>query len=206
MNPRFRSIPGYNGYEISETGEVRSWLKSGPMGNGLAEEPRVLSPNIISFTPTYLLRNPEGGYDRVTVGYLLLITFDREPEKGETVRYQDKQDIRIETVSWQSAEADMLDDLIRHGLSLGAGWRRESRRIVSDRGDKLWILAAGGQRYVHITRTLKGSEGPMEVKCLGPYQSRGWRERLIADANNYMHDHPGGYPREKEQSTDADPR
>lgn len=66
MGIRWRPIPEYYGYEISETGIVRSWLKNGA-GQGLRKRPRELSVTHKRIVRLYR----EGQVRQVHIGTLL---------------------------------------------------------------------------------------------------------------------------------------
>lgn len=128
-NELWKPVPEHPAYEISSIGRIRSVdrvimkrLRSDGPYLPYRRKGKVMSPNVVN-----------GGYHQVNlmpkrmmVHHLVLIAFDRTPQKGEICRHLNGKptDNRIENLAWGTALENAADKL-RHGTApLGERSRR----------------------------------------------------------------------------------
>lgn len=124
----WRSVPGSPGYEISNKGQLRSYVKPGA-GRGFSEEPQVRTP--IVDKDGYLrvqLRGP-GGPRYVTIHRLVAEVFLADSEfEGALVLHGDgnPQNNTVENLRW-GTYAENTGDRVIHGT---LGLTRTSEEIL----------------------------------------------------------------------------
>jgi hypothetical protein len=106
---QWRPIPGFEGYEVSNLGRIRSYLKS-PAG-------RMLNPKTDQdgYKHVVLYDRP-GRRKEHRVHRLVLTAFSRPPMPDEVTRHLngDPSDNRLENLAWGDHSQNMLDR-VQHG-------------------------------------------------------------------------------------------
>lgn len=143
MSEEWRPIPGYDGYEASNAGRIRSWKKwrNSPV-------PRILkaSPQSAGYPFVILMLN--GTETSATVHKLVGLTFLGPCPEGMQMRHldDDQTNCSVENLKWGTASQNMQDQYAN-----GRGrWQREPhgpREAVAP--IRAWARATGipiGQR------------------------------------------------------------
>lgn len=90
MTETWRQIRGHHGYEVSDRGRVRSWLRPGGLRIDERDSPRVLKPTPDAFGRLSIVLRDDRGNDRtLSVAKLVLTTFRRRPRDNEIAAYRD---------------------------------------------------------------------------------------------------------------------
>lgn len=105
--PRWREVPGFPGYDVSEEGDIRCWTYRGTR----TTSPRTILPYLSNSNrwAVKLMRQEEGKSHRVTVSLavLILLAFRGEPARGETreVDFADSNpyNIRLTNLRWRKS-------------------------------------------------------------------------------------------------------
>lgn len=115
MEEIWKPIPNFKGYEISNTGQIRSYHSDGSGFRKLLDEPHILKPgNNRGYYMVTLVRNQVK--HSFTVHRLVLETFIGNKPKGKQARHLNgnKRDNRIENLQWGTAKENANDKTI-HG-------------------------------------------------------------------------------------------
>lgn len=135
MQEDWREVTGFDGYEVSSLGNVRSWRKLGRCGVGLRREsPRVLSPVVNK--DGYLVVSL--GRVRFLVHRLVLTTFVGPcPEGMEGCHDPDRSPSNnaLSNLRWDTRKGN-VDDCRRHGTISRGEPHRARMRLVAARGER----------------------------------------------------------------------
>lgn len=90
MAETWRQIRHHPGYEVSDLGRVRSWLRPGGLRIDERDSPRVLKPTADAFGRLSIVLRDDRREDRtLSVAKLVLTTFRRGPRDKEIAAYRD---------------------------------------------------------------------------------------------------------------------
>lgn len=129
---KWARIKGFEPYEVSSLGRVRSYLRKGPVpacGSRLLDVPRLIgataSPN--GYYGVLLCDGPRR--KRLSVHRLVLIAFVGDPPKGTECGHRngDRSDNRLENLRWVTSKENQ-DDRRKHG-TLPFGERHAGTKI-----------------------------------------------------------------------------
>ncbi len=144
MKEVWRDIPGFEGYQVSDQGRVRSRRKPGPNAGELSDEWHLMSP----FTDQqgYLglhLAGPEKPV-RVKVHRLVLEAFVGPCPPGEECCHNkgDPADNHLENLRWDTRSSN-VKDAYKHGR-LPCGAKHRQSKLTSDDVRKIRSLYASG--------------------------------------------------------------
>lgn len=106
VTPRWREIPGFPGYDVSEEGDIRCWTYRGTR----TTSPRQIIPYLSNSNrwAVKLMRQEEGKSHRVTMSLavLILLAFRGEPSPQQVreVKFKDGNpyNIRLENIDWKT--------------------------------------------------------------------------------------------------------
>lgn len=135
MTEEWREIPGYPGYEVSSLGGLRSWLKKGPGGGGLASPMNMQTRVHSSGYLTVNLRNKRGSQSTWLLHRLVLTAFRGACPTGMQARHVNDNNplnCTLENLAWGTAQENS-DDRFRHGTA-ASGVMCHRRRVP--RGDE----------------------------------------------------------------------
>jgi len=145
--PTWRELPGHPGYEVSDSGEVRSYARIGGRRGARDVVPHLLWPH------------DHRGYLRVCVGgrflhvhRLVLLTFVGPPPVGAESRHLNgnSKDNRLCNLAWGS-KAQNEADKIAHGTST-AGSRSMRRRLNAPTVKEIRQRAEAGESFAALGR------------------------------------------------------
>jgi hypothetical protein len=166
MSPEWRAVPGFLGYEVSSTGEVRSYRRLN--GRGLAREPHAIEQR--ESTKGYLVVCLREGRRKCTVAVhrLVAATFIGARPDGMHVAHVDgnKRNNRVGNLKFCTARENNLDRA-RHG-TMPVGERHGRRRLTAEQaaGIMFWSgTSASAARHFGVS--------PSQVKRIRSGQS--WR-------------------------------
>lgn len=138
----WRPIPGYEGYEASDRGRVRSWRKAGPGLGRRSEQPKVLRPKVDRYGYLSLRLSRGGTKSSCTVHRLVYLAFKGLIPEGLVIRHLDgDQTHNVPGNLSLGTVKDNKADSIRHGThakgtthgraKLSEDQVREIRRLYS---------------------------------------------------------------------------
>lgn len=172
----WRPVPDFSGYEVSNLGRVRSWLKSGGRG-GLSSIPAILKPAIIRDGRLRITPRRDGKTYSVAIHRLVLSAFVGQcPDGMQACHYDDNcTNNRLVNLRWDTLEANLADQARNGKVLMGESnghSRLTEKQIVEIReryasGEKSRDLALEfGVIRTHITditggRTWKHVGGPI---------------------------------------------
>lgn len=136
MIEEWRPVVGYEGYEVSNLGRVRSWLKPGRQWSGMVRQrrtvPRMLAP--AKFRTGYLMYSlvGESAAKYLLASRLVAMTFIPNPEGLPQVNHKNgvKGDNRVENLEWISRSGNRQHAV--DVLGLGRGERHGCARLTED--------------------------------------------------------------------------
>lgn len=111
----WKPIPGFDGYEASTEGRIRSWLsKAATRPPGRRKEPRILSPGIVR--DGYLSINLSTGRgtrarQHQRINRLVLLAFvgpPPTPEHHASHLNDERTDNRLRNLSWETPQQNLL--------------------------------------------------------------------------------------------------
>ena len=115
----WRPIPGFDGYEVSEFGRIRSWKAIG-RNHKRRSEPVILKPQIMKNRKGYLFHNLYAGgkYHSVRIADAVLLAFIGPKPYGMNSCHDDgkKENNRLDNLRYDTPINNELDKL-RHGTS-----------------------------------------------------------------------------------------
>lgn len=130
----WRAIPGFEGYEVSSIGRVRSFRRHGGRGRGINKMPRLKSLHVAS--TGYLcvtLQKPDGDRcSKYPVHTLVAATFLGPRPKGMQIAHFDgeKTNARVDNLRYATASENAADKR-RHGTHT-AGERNGMHKLTDD--------------------------------------------------------------------------
>lgn len=149
VSSRFRAVPGFPGIEVSANGQVRSWWRWGAPYERL-QKPRQLQPSVTSEGYCNVsVRHEDWAQARpVGVHRLVLMTFDRLPERHEVARHRKGLSNNIKNLRWGS----QADNLVWDEVEMGKRPHPKTTVIVD-------------RKKVKTTRDLSIAEAAVEIGC-----------------------------------------
>jgi AraC-like DNA-binding protein len=172
----WKPVPGFDGYEVSNKGRVRSYLAN--FTGTRMEEPRLKSFSSVNkggYMSAPLMRNGEMVLRKLH--HLVLEAFVGPRPEGMQTRHLDGNPANncVENLAWGTAKENG-EDRVRHGSSARSGNRRRGEQsanaiLTNERVERIKERLAAGEHYVEVART----EGlhPAHVYSLGTGKS--WR-------------------------------
>lgn len=119
ITEEWRSVEGFEGYEVSDMGRVRSW-RSNSAGDKKRDTPRVMAPSLKKngYLQVNLWR--DGLRATKTVHSLVATAFFGHREEGKEVRHLNgvKHDNRVGNLAWGTHSENVLD-AFDHGTHPG---------------------------------------------------------------------------------------
>lgn len=114
-NERWLPVDSRLGYEVSDHGRVRSYVKSG-VGIGFHDKPKILIPNLSGRTPKQYRQVQLGRGNVRKVYHLVLEAFVGPRPLGTECRHLDgnSQNDRLDNLCW-GTKIENTEDKIRHG-------------------------------------------------------------------------------------------
>jgi hypothetical protein len=145
MNEEWRQVSGYDGYEVSNLGRVRSWRIGGRGNHNFRITPRILKPGTHPDGYRQLWLSVNGVLTFRYVHHLVLEAFVGACPEGLLTRHLDGDPAnnRLDNIVWGTDEENWRDQL-RHG--------RDTR------GSKNWLAKFTDQQVVDIRRRLSNGE------------------------------------------------
>lgn len=123
----WRDIPGYPGYQVSNTGKVRSYVKN---RHGVGDDSHILKPvcNRHGYETVCLGRD-----NRKLVHRLVALAHIPNPENAPIVRHLDDnpKNNNVGNLAW-GTQTDNMQDCVKHGRLIGnteAAVKSRSKRV-----------------------------------------------------------------------------
>lgn len=115
-SPSWRPVPGFPGYEVSDTGLVRSWKKRRNCAP-IPTEPRLLTPQRWGGPYAQVLLRNDDGPKAMHVHRLVLLAF-AGPADGRVARHLDgdPSNNNLNNLAWGTYKENSADQ-VRHGTS-----------------------------------------------------------------------------------------
>lgn len=149
---RWRSIPGFDGYEASDHGRIRSWRPSGP-GRGRRKQPliRKLIPNVRTGYLDVML-SVDGKFCLRKVSQLVLEAFVGPRPPGYETRHKDRDitNNRLKNLAW-GTRREQFDDQVRHGTDT-RGERNGAAKLTNRQAVEIRRRLRAGERGSDLAR------------------------------------------------------
>lgn len=153
MSSEWKTLPGFDGYEVSSDGQMRSWIPFGRKGLVARRltEPRALVPRSNRGYINYQLRLSGRTVTMFAHRAVLLAFVGPCPSGMETRHVNGKSsDNRLENLSW-STKGENERDKERHGTA-NIGSRGMRRKLTSNQVERIRGMLAIGVELAAIGR------------------------------------------------------
>lgn len=154
---RWRSVDGFDGYEVSDFGRVRSWKCLGRSKEVLTEpRPRKLVPDREGYLTVILRR--DGKSFCVKVATMVAVAFVGPRPIGMEVRHIDgcNTNNRYSNLTWGSRR-DQFEDQVRHGTDT-RGERNGGAKLTNAQAAEVRLRLAIGCRGLDLAKKLGVSQ------------------------------------------------
>lgn len=152
-------VPGFPGYQVSDFGHVRSWLRPGK-ATRQREEPVLRKPTLNTLRDNYyaVILRRDGRSHCMFVHRLVLEAFDRPREAGEHCRHLDgnSQNNRLDNLKWGTPTENHFDSR-RHGTDT-VGERNAMAKLSQKQANKIRKRLTAGERGMDVAADLGVSQ------------------------------------------------
>lgn len=137
----WKQIPGYDGYEVSDFGNVRSYYLKGNHKKKRAKYPRLIKPDSSSGYPSFYIKSDSGKYLRVTAHILVMRAFVGPCPEGKEVAHLngDSTDPRLVNLKYVTPKENNFHK-VAHGTS-GHGSKNSRAKLQGWRVEEIKYLA-----------------------------------------------------------------
>jgi len=174
MPERWRAIPDFPGYEVSDHGRVRSYLKNRKLQGGptgfewiVCKKPqRILKQNMRGQYPYVVLRDGPRNWT-VKVHTLVLIAFVGPRPDGLMCCHNDGDPTNnhLDNLRWDTGSANM-QDMIRHGRYKN-GPALAARKFNASEIQQIRIERRNGAVYRELAKRWDTTPMPVFYICVG---------------------------------------
>lgn len=168
VKEEWRGIAGFDGYEVSNLGRVRSWRHK----NGRRPEPKLLRQVTPNHYKAVGLEVGNGRHVMRVVNRLVLETFvGPAPSASHHAAHEngDKSDNRLANLSWKTPKANCADRE-RHGTA-AKGERQGSAKLTAAAVQEIRRRRANGEYATDLAREF----GVTSTTIYGIERGRIWR-------------------------------
>lgn len=120
LDERWKRVPGWPAYEVSSWGRVQSFWKKAkgrrPGNASIGDKPRMLKPSFEKTGHPHVTLGQDGKQSTFKTSRLVLMAFDRLPQKGEEARHfhdDTPSNCHWWNLKW-GTKADNIEDYRRH--------------------------------------------------------------------------------------------
>ncbi len=148
----WRDIPGFEGYQVSDQGRVRTFLRRGNCTVRMGTEPRILKRHILPNGYHHLALYTGKGVHRRYVHRLVLEAFVGPPPPGMVSRHilnNNRSDNRLVNLCWGTVSENIYDR-VRHGTHQ-RGSRMSCTRLTETKVILMRLLYAGGMSLAQLS-------------------------------------------------------
>lgn len=114
MNEEWRVIPGFDMYEVSDQGRVRSWKRGGRGGHLWRAQPKLLKPGVGTHGYRLVVLRKDGKDHTRTVHKLVLLAFVGPAPDGLECRHLNgnEHDNRLANLRWGTRQENVADRML----------------------------------------------------------------------------------------------
>lgn len=133
MKEIWKPVPGFPGYEVSNTGKVRSWLSKN-IYKKCNDNPLILKQRIANYRGSYFFvrLRKNGKYSQMVIHKLVLTAFIGNRPKGYECRHLDgnPQNNNLSNLKWGTSK-DNKNDLRKHGGHMNRGEKNGMSKLTT---------------------------------------------------------------------------